>query len=200
MPLVHINGTGQFSIHMQVAGSQGESVITMGFQTANNDVAQIAHKALAAWDLTLMRETSSRCLLVSCTALLHVSDETESGLAVAAANTHGDRAPSMLPANCACLIRKTTDFAGRKNRGRIYIPGLPSDSTALDADTNTLTEAKRIAWQTAADNFFIALTASEDGDPLQPVILHPSPSTTVTEVRTFSVQARLATQRGRLRD
>jgi len=104
------------------------------------------------------------------------------------------------PQNCAYLLRKNTLFAGRKFRGRMYIPGV-GEADAIN--TGEIASATLTALNTAAVAFFVALSAIGT-----PVLIHstqyeegevpetPEPPTVVT---SFQFDDFIATQRRRLR-
>ena len=89
------------------------------------------------------------------------------------------------------LIKKGTAGGGRRNRGRMYMPGLAEGNVggSGEIETGFLSGA-----QTVVGDFLDSLDARD----IPMVILH-SGSTTPTEVITLEVDARSATQRRRLR-
>lgn len=94
------------------------------------------------------------------------------------------------------LIRKNTALGGRKNRGRMFVPGVDEDK--VDASGGILP-----AWVTTlqgvAGDFFDAATAAT----MYPVVLHtlvPGPTQPApTAITSLSVESLVATQRRRLR-
>lgn len=200
MPLVHINGTGQFTWFFSVPGNSGDTCVTLGFQSEETDMQGMVDKAMDAMATSMMDSISIACALLKCKMLFHRSDETESWESFHNSPVPGTGSSARHPASVAVLVQKRTAFAGRKNRGRFYFPGIPNSDTAPGTDPNALTPGALTQWQTGVDALFAALKDDGPLSPLNPVILHPSPSTTVTEITSFSVQSRLATQRNRLRD
>lgn len=108
------------------------------------------------------------------------------------------REVSPLPNNCAYLIRKRTDAAGRRGRGRFYLPGV---AEANVSPTGVLDGVLLPEANTAAAAFLTgvqALTSVQDM-----VVLHrseglgtePAP----TPVTSLVADTRIATQRRRLR-
>lgn len=107
-------------------------------------------------------------------------------------NNAGGAAGDTLPPNVSVLVRKSTASGGRRNRGRMYIPGY------LEAHSDpggVLNSGALAALSSDWDDFLDALVA----DDLPMVILHDVPVLTPTLVTELEVQARLATQRLRLR-
>lgn len=200
MPLVHVDGTGQFSIVFSVAGTEGNSVVTCGFGTDDTDEQAIADRIADTAQLTWARLLSSRCLMTEVKVLLRTGGETVSSSSFLNMPFPGVSPADLLPSNCAVLVQKRTALAGRKHRGRLYIPGICANSYTLSGDQNTMETASHTELQTAFDLWFTSLTEGSGVPIILPAILHPSPTNTVTLIESFSVQARLATQRGRLRD
>lgn len=106
-----------------------------------------------------------------------------------------------LPQNCAVLMRKRTSLAGRRGRGRCYIPGI------LEASVDSkglIAPASVDAWQASADQWMDWLDGTEPGSvAYPPVVLHRSEGIgeepPPTPVLLFQIDEILATQRQRLR-
>lgn len=122
----------------------------------------------------------------------------------------GGSASEPLPANVATLVRKLTVSARGARKGRTYWYGA-NELATVDADPNTIISATVTGFQTSWNNFFgnvnqdasgilfnydsrlcVVHITERDGDG------HPTAGVS-TDVTSFSVQARLATQRRRLR-
>lgn len=97
-----------------------------------------------------------------------------------------------VPAQVTYLVQKISGFAGRRNRGRMYIPGAP-ETTVNSGGFLTGTQTGLLA--TAAANFFTA--CNTEGLPL--VILHTEPPDTATDVVLLAASNKVATQRRRVR-
>jgi hypothetical protein len=113
------------------------------------------------------------------------------------ATTVGSNNDEPLPPNCALLVRKTSAFGGRRNRGRAYIPGLalkPSSSPAGVLDGAAVT-----ALQGDANDWLAAATNAGPPEVSGLVILHSEAPSTPTEIVGLDVQDKIATQRRRLR-
>ncbi|MQB02229.1 MAG: hypothetical protein GEU78_18625 [Actinobacteria bacterium] len=93
--------------------------------------------------------------------------------------------------NVSVLVQKQTGLAGRRNRGRMYVPGIQAGGIG---DDGVIDATQLTSWQAAADVWFDAADAI-----LPLVILHETPPDTATPVLSLSVQALVATQRRRLR-
>lgn len=121
-------------------------------------------------------------------------DSTGPITAIAAVNDVGTTVVATPPSNWCVLVRKTTAFGGRTNRGRIYQPPAQVGEGNVDA-TGTMLTAQVTALQTRWDDFFTDLAAAS----LNPVLLHTDPAETPTPILAFTVQALGATQRRRMR-
>lgn len=108
----------------------------------------------------------------------------------------GTSSSQALPSNCALLVRKATSFGGRRNRGRMYLPsGYLAEGTV---DQNGIINgAVLTSLQNQMNAFYSAITAEGNAD--LPVILHSSSPATPTQINSFQVQQKIATQRRRLR-
>jgi hypothetical protein len=107
-------------------------------------------------------------------------------------NGSGTQSATTVPQNTALLFHKRSPFGGRRNRGRMYVPGL--GESAVD-NAGVVLAAAVTAANTAADTLITGLNSA--GFPM--VILHESAPLTPTEVASFTVSTRAASQRRRLR-
>jgi hypothetical protein len=111
-----------------------------------------------------------------------------------------------LPQNTAVLVRKNTGLGGRRNRGRMYIPGVPegsvSSSGALFVAYQTEFQSDINNWQAAnialIDIEFHALFHATPDDTSTGVPV-PQPAIAPSAVTSMTVQSKVATQRRRLR-
>ena len=118
--------------------------------------------------------------------------------------TNGTGAISPPPPNCALLIKKSTGVAGKKNRGRTYVPW--SVDMSHVSETGVLDNAFLAAEQVHLDGFLADFVGN--GTPMviaNKVLSSPTPPNYVTnihvgaEVLTYKLENQLATQRRRLR-
>jgi hypothetical protein len=100
-----------------------------------------------------------------------------------------------LPNNCAYLLKKQTNLAGRRGRGRMYIPPFFASEGEI-SQTGVITAGTRVAMENAlrdglpGADYVILHSADPAG-----VIVPPPP----TPVIAFNLDGRVATQRRRLR-
>lgn len=101
------------------------------------------------------------------------------------------------PANCALLVQKRTALAGRTNRGRMFIPGVVTETTVqesgvIDNATVVALQAVAVAFlaDIAATSRSMVILHSEETGPVLPV---------APVVTQLVVQNILGTQRRRMR-
>ncbi len=106
----------------------------------------------------------------------------------------GTNSAGAAPQNVAMLVKKNTSAGGRRNRGRMFIPGVD--------EANVNPNGSFVAAELAAMQIFIsglktALEALADVDALY--LLHNEAPFTPTLITDLVVSASVATQRRRLR-
>jgi hypothetical protein len=121
----------------------------------------------------------------------------------AGATTNGSNSSAMAPPQVACLVKKSTGVAGRKNRGRTYFPYM-LQTTAIN-ETGTISSGTLTAFQASLDTFMSTL-----GTDSQPMVIAnkvfntPLPPHYVTDINqgpgvtSYKVEPLVATQRRRL--
>lgn len=192
IPLDHMVVT----FHFTTVGAAGDSVITLGIdQSSSTATSQQDLQAIFdAFNATVMTRMPSACTLTMATAIATGVGGAQS-FEVLGPET-GFLSGALLPANTAWLIQKLTGFAGKKNRGRCFLPAVPA-ATPQGINPNLVDTAQLASMQTQWDDFRTGLVTAD----LLPVILHQQgvadPPRMVTQ---FVVSPRFATQRGRMRD
>lgn len=198
--------------------------VTLGIRAAVGPLAEPhALRLFSAWRQNpLLRQVSSAQLRG---AILRV--EQDGGGAVVyehrpAAAVAGGTVASGFPSNVAVIAEKITARAGRRGRGRMFIPGIPD----TDADNaGVLSSSAVTGWNTVMLGFLQNLLGQTGGGTLEgadviPLLFHgPTTTTTrttgpgsrtvtVTEgaagplpdvITGFSVDNKVGTQRRRLR-
>jgi hypothetical protein len=108
---------------------------------------------------------------------------------------------TVLPQNCALLVRKRTASAGRRNRGRFYMPLLGVLEAAV-SQIGVINAADVTNAQARVDLWFDAMNAG-GAEATPPVILHSDGGVTApgdpTPITSWHVEPIIATQRRRLR-
>lgn len=102
-----------------------------------------------------------------------------------------------VPQNTAFLVRKQTELGGRRNRGRMYIPGVPESwcTGAGVVPIGNVTTINTVVSALTVGGSIVTAFGFLGG----PVLLHQSDSQTPTAVVDLQCQRVVATQRRRLR-
>lgn len=125
----------------------------------------------------------------------------------AMADVPGGSSATPLPPNIACLVKKTTNQAGRTGKGRFFIPGIltadvvngsgiisPTAIVNIQAKLAVLyADLKRLPVSGSLDRNIATLHVLHNVTPNIPV---PGPPSTITG---FAVTSKIGTQRSRLR-
>lgn len=140
-------GFGLWSFHMQHVGIAHTAIVTLGFEVDTPAYSQAENDAaLTAWRTALAPMYDNEVLFSRLTTLIGndgplIRFESSGVLA-------GTRAAqSIAPPNVTYLIRKASGFAGRRFRGRMY---LPFASEGGIEQTGALTTAELVILTTAA--------------------------------------------------
>lgn len=99
------------------------------------------------------------------------------------------------PISCTFLVQKKTASVGRWARGRMYLPNMFVNESAIDNMGNI--ESSNLALlRSLALVFYDGLTATSEPKPF---LLHSDAGRAPTAITTLAAQAKIATQRRRLR-
>jgi len=187
-------GYGEASVRINIVNQGGPAYVVFGYETALG-ATPIASATNIADVLNnnpgLVNFMTTNAVIDSVTvrqndggAFLGTATQT-----VNAAGTFGsDNAPPQV----AALIQKLTGFAGRSQRGRMYIPSVDEEGITI---IGTFDAARLAAMQTAANAFLIDLQTQD----VPMVLLHSDPALSPTPVVQLNVDSLVATQRRRLR-
>ena len=99
--------------------------------------------------------------------------------------------------NSAVLVKKGTASGGRRNRGRLYVPGLAIRS--LITPGGTIDSAFLADFQTNLDTFLDTVNDGTLFNPTNLGVLHSEPPSAPAVITSLTADAKLATQRRRLR-
>lgn len=154
--------------------------------------ADAAADARDAWDANLKDRVTAQITLSE--VLVKFGPNATGPSAVLPTDIDGTATGEADSPNVAYLIHKVTEFGGRTGRGRMYLPGVPSPNVF---NNGLLSDAWRASTLAAFSGFYTDLTTAG----LFPLLLHgpDSPVTTPLPITDFVVDARVATQRRRLR-
>lgn len=203
MPLIIPPGFGQAVYELRLTGDSEPMVVTMGHDLGfwAGDFQGAADRLHVDFGANVMPALTNDYTFTGVT--LYVGQDPPPPLVVTStqADVAGAGSAAGLPQNCAMLWRKRTDLAGRRGRGRIYLPGLEE---GLVNEAGIITSVALASFQAQADAWYEDLTTTGPGfEPNPPVVLHRSEGAGVepapTPITLFEVDELIATQRGRLR-
>jgi len=189
-------GFGQAVFTFKVAGDNEEMLTTLGFATDADTSAErtgVADLFFDAWRDNLTGMHVSTCDLNRVDVYFGTTGGTIPSTSTLPPNG-GTGGTGMLPPNTSILIRKLTNQAGRKNRGRMYVPGTPEsivDNVGLLGATN------ETSYNNQLELFRTQVLLAGNVTGLR--ILHSDPLDAPTEITGFKVDPKVATQRRRLR-
>ena len=189
-------GYAQMNMRWSVAGDAEFMYCTLGVQdrTGVRSPATVAAALGTAWDASTFTTAANMLAGYSAGTLIStVMTDTgpltfETGTAVA-----GTGAAGTLPNNCAVLARKITAAGGRRNRGRIFLPPGYLNESAIN-QVGTIDPAGVTTYQALLTSLGNELN-TQDFDE----VLFHSNGGTPTQILSFLVQPKLATQRTRMR-
>lgn len=204
MSLIIPVGFGQAVYQLRLTGDNEPMVVTMGHDLAEvvgGDYQTIVDRLHTSFGLEMMPRVASNYTFEA--TFLYVGQD--GGPPAVFESTEdpvtGGMAGNPLPQNSAMLFRKRTSAAGRRGRGRLYLPGIQEqDVSAL----GVIDGAVVTALQARADAWMDWLTGVEVGSvAYPPVILHRTEGIGVepppTPVTALVIDPVIATQRRRLR-
>lgn len=187
------NGFGTATIRMQLPGESGPGFNVLGLE---REGTLTALQTAQQWGDAINNAGSPWTLLSNQVDTDQVEVRLNIGgelhIAAVALSITGGGADPMAPPQVSYLLKKGSGFAGRANRGRIFLPGV--EETAVDPG-GALTSGAISALQGAANQFLSDLGSLGQ----EMVILHENPALTPRVVTSLIVDGRVATQRGRLR-
>jgi hypothetical protein len=190
MDLPEFSGDAAWVFDMQ--GDPDPYIVTIGFATAADSDAEAFIAGMVDTWLDNIRALHSEDITLRETKCVWNDGGTLRAFEHAA-GVPGQNSSSVLPQNCALLVRKNTGLAGRKFRGRMYWPSMLSESLVDNIGqiaSGTVTTLQGV---------FDAVFSDLDGLSNSEVRLLHANGDESTPVTSFSVQPVLATQRRRLR-
>lgn len=204
MALIIPVGFGQAVYSLTLAGDSEPMVTTLGhdLSAAGSNYEDAANDLHTLFGIYIMGRTITDYTLESVTLYVGQDGGPPAIYESTEAPIVGGATQQALPQNCAWLIRKRTGAAGRRGRGRMYIPG-PHELQV--SNTGVLSTLYRGDLQTEVNGWHAELLTGLTGGvgPLPPVVLHRSEGIGTepppTPVTAFEVDEKIATQRRRLR-
>lgn len=187
MPIIP-TGTARFNLRMHLDGDPEDMLVTFACSITENVDFNMCSDIASVWDEALKDITPGEYTLKSVDGV-----DSEGGQAIAAANITGTSTGTGLPQNCALLVRKFTGQAGRKNRGRLFYPGVQKE--AVD-DKGFLDSGSLSVYQ---ENFSDFLSGLEGIDGISKMVILHEDASTPTDVVFLAVEPQIGTQRRRMR-
>lgn len=203
MALIIPPGFAQAVYRHRRSGDTEDMLTTCGHEidsASGANAEDIANDLANAWIANIVPGYSGPTTFVGCD--VYVGQDGPDPLVVTSsvAAVAGPNSNALAPQNCAVLVRKRTDAAGRRGRGRMYIPEVPESSVN---DVGTLDSGFVAAVNSRFDAWRDFLVGGVGARLYPPVVLHRSegigeepPPTPIT---AFVCETRIATQRRRLR-
>lgn len=189
-------GHALLKFRIRLGGDPEMMICTLGVETTAASAADrvaVANSAMDSWGDNILPLQSNFYALNGVDAVFG-SASGDIPVSSTDAERFGGNADGAIPQNTAILVKKVTGLGGRRNRGRMYIPGL----TQEDVDNaGMLASARLAAWGTAVNNFLLGIESGSFMD--RAVVFHSSGDLTPAIVEDLVVDARVATQRRRLR-
>jgi hypothetical protein len=203
MALVIPPGFAQASVEQRHDNDPDPWYCTFGVDLsgAGGDLAAAALNIANAWANNAL-PTQATAVSMTGVRLVVGQDGPDNLISFLPTNAQGQNTSAVLPQNCALLVDKTSALGGKKNRGRMFVPGGITEGDV--SATGVLAASYRSALQGRFDDFLEGL---ENGQftistPTPMVILHNSGAGATpapTPVIALGVQATISTQRRRLR-
>lgn len=192
-------GFAQFSFFVVNGGVGHRCVWTVGGKLAGTGLSPAQGSALIVAVGNALKPIWDFNVTMTGFHALIGNDGPPMALDVTSAITGTGPTMTMLPPNVSYLIKKTTAFAGRAYRGRIYLPFIDNIGVA---ESGAVTGATLTKLQTASDALFAAPgTGSTTGvtgwwllHRALPGVVAPAP----TQIVSFQPELFVATQRRRL--
>lgn len=207
MPSLNIpGGFGLGAIRLNLTGDPQPMYVTFGVGPdvgGTDDPVQVANTLLGAFQADFGIWMSSAYQIASCEVRYHTALEAPDDplhIAVSTASAvAGGRSEPPMPQNCAVLVHKRTASAGRRNRGRFYLPGI--NEQAVDGTGRLIAGDLLTGLITQAGEFLGDYATGGVGNLY---LLHSDPvgvegPGAPTQITALQVDPIIATQRRRLR-
>lgn len=181
--VMHVSGPGQSGDVQTALGWDGGDPLDSAWRTS----------WLVEIPATFMEQCSSSVSITSVDFV--IGGDSEDDLVIQEGITAvGQQGPDMMPLNNSALISKVTGVGGRRNRGRMYVPGVPEASYE---NNGQLDVTAQVGWQSNLDAVFDLAAAL--APPATPVLFHETAPFTVTPITALLIVPLIASQRRRIR-
>lgn len=190
MPIIP-DGFGQLTIGFSGLNAPTGAAVTLGLDVPGGSTPADVLDDIEGLFEGLVESQSVSSLILS-SARVKFGPDATGPFVERAYNLPGNQGADAASPNTAILVSKVTAFGGREGRGRLFWPGISDFS--LDAD-GTIGAGSLAQYQTAWDTFFTGLGLAN----APAFLLHSDSANTPDAITEFVVQAKVATQRRRLR-
>jgi len=182
-------GAALVTWHLGGPGQDGEVLTTMGVDNEDPWTQTDVEELYGAFLAEILPVLATPLLFHKCSARVQI-DATDQLILEHSDENNGSDGADMMPLNVSLLVKKVTGFAGQRNQGRMFIPGIRE---ARVNDAGQVTGAYFTALQEACDDFLALVGAGVR----TPMLFHHS-SATPREITSLQASPFVATQRGRL--
>ena len=203
MPVIVPPGFASVIHSLALVGDPEPMAVTYGVEVGVETVPQTLTESLHDMFGDLLAGAIADDYKLTRTELaLSQPDEDEPTLFIANGDRAGGATSEPLPQNTSYLVHKRSSRAGRRGRGRLYLPGIPEGNVAANGLIDSTHLANRQALlDTWIGRFGSGTAGNSPGDM---VILHnypaaDPPASDPTPVTTLILDPVVATQRRRLR-
>lgn len=190
--------TGHVLLKFRLAldNDQEEMLCTLGAQTtaaSASDRIACLNSAMDTWGDNVLPLQSTTYRLLGVDGVFGTAGGDLPLSSTDPPRTGGDSDAAAWP-NTALLVRKVSGVGGRRNRGRMFVPGIQTNQVNLNGIVQPTPLA---AYGTAFTNFLLGIESGSFLD--RAVIFHATGDPTPTVIETLQVDSVVATQRRRLR-
>lgn len=188
-------GSAEIWIQFNLAGDPEAMYCSLGVELAVGQAAnQTATDNVLNAATASVRPVVSSDLTVGPGHMIWGQDGGDLRIDGTASPLAGTGAAGAVPVNTGLLVRKLTASGGRRNRGRMTIPGLPEGNVG---GTGGLTTAFHATAVTAMNDLMADLIATSEVAAL--LLFHDTSPFTPTTITALEPQTKAATQRRRMR-
>jgi len=179
-------GYYEFAHTHRVSTSLRTAVCTIGMQYFGSDYATDVAVAADAWGTTIVDSMADVWAYTRFTSRDATGVITDLSMGVSGGTAHTAATP-----NVAFLFKKTTSLGGRKQRGRMYLPGVSEQDVD---EMGIVVESKLTELASNMGSWIAAVEAAHFG----PTLLHNG-TTAPTSLSGIVIESLAATQRRRMR-
>jgi hypothetical protein len=195
MPVIIPPGYAQVIHRHLLAGDAEEMLCTYGVSLGGPGSVTIANDIKAAWNTNIMGVMFNGFQQLGVTLRVGQDGADPIVFQSSTAADAGLSGSSPQSQNNATLVKKVSALGGRRNRGRMYVPGIVGEADVTPA--GVITPATVTSRQNSFNVFLTALNAIAGVGNM--VILHGEGPFAPADVVSLIVDGRVATQRQRLR-